>query len=228
MNLMTQTETKVEQNFNLFHDVKNRATQYRLISDYCPYIELVHSSSELTIICRNDKGKPYIMKILPLLYHHRYDAFIYYTSIHIKFEQRTLTFHTGSGMHALAKDITILEYILTSGNVSNISTATGYGIIASPTMLNEAEGEIQVPRIYNKDRIHDRNFYANNYLEIRNDFLRKDKKIIGFEYDSYLSRDVLNPNRNQDEPLSIYRVCQDCELITFCNELVVLSTFKFA
>lgn len=95
-------------------------------------------------------------------------------------------------------------------------------------MLNEKQDVIQIPRIYNTSRIHDCNFYVDVFYKQRNDILEKDGYINGFEYLSYLSRDVLNPERNRAEEMPTYNMSQDCKIVIFCGEKAVLSTFKFS
>ena len=109
----------------------------------------------------------------------------------------------------------------------------GMGMIASPHMLNDKHQTIQIPRIYNISRIHDSHFYFGNSFKIRNEFLEKDGYIDGFEYMSYLSKDVLNPLRNYENaefnhPLLIYPMSQDCRIVTFCGEKAIISTFRFS
>ena len=151
----------------------------------------------------------------------------------LKYNETKLNFSTRNTMLDIAKDIELLEHVIRSGEVSSISTFSGYGMIASPEMLNEKDGVLQLPRIFNVSRIHDQNFYAGLSYEKRNHFLEIDGYINNFEYMAYLSKDVLDPvngvlNNRTHINYPMYSISQDCKIVTFCGEKAVLSIFRFS
>lgn len=217
---------------NLFTDSINRALQLRITNQYCPDVTLTLNRSTVHFNVLSIEGLVSIFNSLPVIVRNTLSSDIYYTDIIVKYNQAQLKFSTRNTMLDIARDIELVEYVMKSGEVCSISTYEGYGMIASPQMLNEKDGIIQLPRIFNTKRIHDQNFYAGESFERRNQFLTLDGYIDGFEYMAYLSKDVLDPNRgvlnNETRTyIEMHNISQDCKIVTFCGEKAVLSTFKF-
>ena len=217
----------------LFTDSVNRALQLRITNQYCPDVTLTLSRSTVHFDVLSIEGLSLIFNSLPIIVRNTLSSDIYYTDIIVKYNQTELKFSTRNTMLDIAKNIELLEYVINSGEVCSISTYEGYGMIASPKMLNDKDGIIQLPRIFNVQRIHDQNFYAGQSYDRRNQFLDLDGYIDGFEYMAYLSKDVLSPNKGvlSNEThlhLEMHNISQDCQVVTFCGEKAVLSTFKFS
>ena len=217
---------------NLFTDSINRALQLRITNQYCPDVTLTLNRSTVHFNVLSIEGLVSIFNSLPVIVRNTLSSDIYYTDIIVKYNQAQLKFSTRNTMLDIARDIELVEYVMKSGEVCSISTWEGYGMIASPQMLNEKDGIIQLPRIFNTKRIHDQNFYAGESFERRNQFLTIDGYIDGFDYMAYLSKDVLDPNRgvlnNETRTyIEMHNISQDCKIVTFCGEKAVLPTFKF-
>ena len=229
------SNAKCEMSLNtLFQDSINRALQLRITNQYCPNVTISLNKSTVNLDVIDTQGLESIFKQLPLIVRNTLSPDIYYTDIIIKYNQTEFKLSTRDTMLDIAKYIELLDYVMNSGEVCSISTYSGYSIIASPKMLNDKDGLIQLPRIFNVSRLHDQNFYAGVSLERRNHFLDIDGYIDNFEYMAYLSKDVLDPekgllsNKTNIYTHEMYSISQDCKIVTFCGEKAVLSTFKFS
>jgi hypothetical protein len=127
----------------------------------------------------------------------------------------------------IAKSKEYLEYIY-QGEKSRslIHSETGVILVKSSVSLNKPEQRKKLIKSPSVTGLNGKRFWTIDEWEKRKSYLKKDKKLIGYEYDGYLAVEIMNPTPST--PPRLHKFCADFEIVNFCGEECIISTYSYA
>jgi len=117
-----------------------------------------------------------------------------------------------------------LEYVF-QGDCSRSLSKDGIILVSSSVVLAQ-NGKNKVVKSPNVLGLDARRFWTEDEWERKDEFLQRDKKLVGYEYKGFSVIDIMNPN--PEAPPKLFDLCADFELINFCGQECVIGSFSYA